>query len=387
MKTYLKKDKGITLVALVITIIILLILAGVAIASLTNKGLFDKTKIAKQNTLEGILKENIILNEYENELNEYTGEKSKIEGKLVDRVNDGTIKIGDYVSYNPEDLDNTLLENLMSNLNIFSGINRSTINSTIKRDELKWRVFDVTENGQVRLISASSTDSKIELKGFNGYNNAVKLIDDVCSVLYDNKDLASKVQNLKIEDIQNKMKTDYTKINNNYNKVFEPKNKYYPSILLKEREQTVTIDKTPITGTELDLSEQKELINQTTSQQVKDWKVKYTYWNKAILPNDFKDNNNKYYELLIGKDSNSYYPEYWMSSRCMGNNSNYAYFRVRYVSSGKIDASSLYGSSGSYEPNCIYAFRPVITLKSDVQIDVTNSGDGSLEEKAYAIKQ
>ena len=386
MKTYLKKDKGITLVALVITIIILLILAGVAIASLTNKGLFDKTKIAKQNTLEGILKENIILNEYENELNEYTGEKSKIEGKLVDRVNDGTIKIGDYVSYNPEDLDNTLLENLKSNLNIFSGINRSTINSTIKRDELKWRVFDVTENGQVRLISASSTDSKIELKGFNGYNNAVKLIDDVCSVLYDNKDLASKVQNLKIEDIQNKMKTDYTKINNNYNKVFEPKNKYYPSILLKEREQTVTIDKTPITGTELDLSEQKELINQTTSQQVKAWKVKYTYWNKAILPNDFKDNNNKYYELLIGKDSNSYYPEYWMSSRCMGNNSNYAYFRVRYVSSGNIDASSLYGSSGSYEPNCIYAFRPVITLKSDVQIDVTNSGDGSLEEKAYAIK-
>lgn len=386
MKTYKKKDKGITLVALVITIIILLILAGVAIASLTNKGLFDKAKIAKQNTLEGILKENIILNEYENELNEYTGEKSKIEGKLVDRVNDGTIKIGDYVSYNPEDLDNTLLENLKSNLNIFSGINRSTINSTIKRDELKWRVFDVTENGQVRLISASSTDSKIELKGFNGYNNAVKLIDDVCSVLYDNKDLASKVQNLKIEDIQNKMKTDYTKINNNYNKVFEPKNKYYPSILLKEREQTVTIDKTPITGTELDLSEQKELINQTTSQQVKAWKVKYTYWNKAILPNDFKDNNNKYYELLIGKDSNSYYPEYWMSSRCMGNNSNYAYFRVRYVSSGNIDASSLYGSSGSYEPNCIYAFRPVITLKSDVQIDVTNSGDGSLEEKAYAIK-
>lgn len=37
MKTYLKKDKGITLVALVITIIILLILAGISIAQLTRK--------------------------------------------------------------------------------------------------------------------------------------------------------------------------------------------------------------------------------------------------------------------------------------------------------------------------------------------------------------
>lgn len=37
MKNILKKDKGITLVALVTTIIILLILAGVTIGTLTNK--------------------------------------------------------------------------------------------------------------------------------------------------------------------------------------------------------------------------------------------------------------------------------------------------------------------------------------------------------------
>ena len=43
-----KSTKGITLVALVITIIILLILAGISISTLTNTGIFEKAKEAKQ---------------------------------------------------------------------------------------------------------------------------------------------------------------------------------------------------------------------------------------------------------------------------------------------------------------------------------------------------
>lgn len=48
MKKLLKNTRGITLVALVITIIILLILAGITIAQLTGNGLFDKAKRAKE---------------------------------------------------------------------------------------------------------------------------------------------------------------------------------------------------------------------------------------------------------------------------------------------------------------------------------------------------
>ena len=44
------KDRGITLVALVITIIILLILATISIQSLTNTGLFKKAQEAKEKT-------------------------------------------------------------------------------------------------------------------------------------------------------------------------------------------------------------------------------------------------------------------------------------------------------------------------------------------------
>ncbi len=43
-----EKNKGITLVALVITIVILLILAGISISTLTNTGIFQKAKDAKK---------------------------------------------------------------------------------------------------------------------------------------------------------------------------------------------------------------------------------------------------------------------------------------------------------------------------------------------------
>ena len=61
----MKQQKGITLVALVITIIILLILAGIAIASITSdNGLFNRAKQAKNNTLEAQTAENTAINSY-----------------------------------------------------------------------------------------------------------------------------------------------------------------------------------------------------------------------------------------------------------------------------------------------------------------------------------
>ena len=44
----MRKNKGITLIALVITIIILLILSGISISALTNQGLFKNAKLAKE---------------------------------------------------------------------------------------------------------------------------------------------------------------------------------------------------------------------------------------------------------------------------------------------------------------------------------------------------
>ena len=67
----LRRNKGITLVALVITIIVLLILAGIAIVALTgDNGLLVRAKQAKNNTLEAQNAENATLGDYENTINE-----------------------------------------------------------------------------------------------------------------------------------------------------------------------------------------------------------------------------------------------------------------------------------------------------------------------------
>ena len=65
------KEEGITLVALVITIIILLILATISIQSLTNTGLFKNAKKAKDETQNAAENQAKTLNEYEGELNKY----------------------------------------------------------------------------------------------------------------------------------------------------------------------------------------------------------------------------------------------------------------------------------------------------------------------------
>ena len=70
------KNKGITLVALVITIIILLILAGISISALTNTGIFGKAKDAKQKSANAELDQNTKLDEYENEIDKYLPKKN-----------------------------------------------------------------------------------------------------------------------------------------------------------------------------------------------------------------------------------------------------------------------------------------------------------------------
>ena len=70
LKTNSKTFKGITLIALVITIIILLILAGLSISALTQTGLFEKANKAKQKSENAQALENATLADYENSINE-----------------------------------------------------------------------------------------------------------------------------------------------------------------------------------------------------------------------------------------------------------------------------------------------------------------------------
>ena len=379
-----KKNKGITLVALVITIVILLILAGISISALTNIGIFQKAKDAKQKSEDAALDQNTKLDEYENEIDKYLPEQGG--EKLVDKVNDGTIKVGDYISYTP---DGASTENILQELATYSGSENENTTSTLtqeidKEKGLKWRVLDV-KDGKVRLISDRPTTSKITLSGAKGYNNAVYILDKTCKKLYNNSKLASNVQNLKIEDIQDHLVYDYTQYPNSnvdtgkYGGTKEYTDyKSYPNIFAKEK--TGWVDGTQ--GTELSLSEQTAPINETNTTANEKIKITQTYWYKAMSANDFDgENKEMYYKLFINNGSD--YPTYWMSSRCVyadsdpaGSDDAYfdrAAFNVRYVYSGLVLARRLC-DSGFGGGSSVFAFRPCITLNSNVQV---TSGNGS----------
>ena len=330
--------------------------------------MFKNAKIAQNATEKAEAEQGKTLNEYEDEINKYLETNKKVEGKIVDRVNDGKIKIGDYVKYTP---DTASTATILQELNTYSGSNENTT-STLTQEKLNWRVLDV-KDGQVRLISEVPTTSTIALSSYNGYNNAVKLLDDTCNVLYNNSKLASKVQNLKIEDITAYMKTQPTEDTTEY----KPTNINYPKILEQEENQTV---ENSVTNNKLGVSEQHDFVTTGKATSATST-LKNTYWYKSMTSEDFKDS--KYYELLINNGSN--YATYWMSSRCVSAVSFNASFHVRYVGSGRVYANALCHSRDDGIPHA-NAFRPVITLNSNVQIDTANSGNGKTAEQGYAIK-
>ena len=412
-----KREKGITLVALVITIIILLILAGISISALTNQGLFAKAQDAKKQSEIANIKEKIQLDIYEKQLEPPVGsitdaqlktilekyftdvpetlpedlstltltsksEYGSYSIKVTDVYNGTTIKgtqqptlaskvqPGDYVTYTP---DPASTDAIITELGQYSGSTANTSSTLTQEEGLKWRVLDVVD-GKVRLISEVPTTSKVTLYGYNGYNNAVYLLDKTCKTLYSKVGYSENVQNLKIEDIQNKMSRDYTTIDPNYGQPFTPTTYKYPSIFAQEEGQTITGAGITQPETRLGLSEQTNPITGTNTAT--SWTVKYTYWNKTMAESDFT--NPIYYNLFIKNGSN--YSTYWMSSRCVKANSVDAPFHVCLVSSGRVDANCLYRSD-DYPRSGAFALRPVVTLNSNVLV---KSGEGT-PESAYEI--
>ena len=107
----MKKQKGITLVALVITIIVLLILAGVSIATLTgNNGILTHANNAKERTEQEEKDEKVDLAKQEDLINEYT---KGIEVEQVTDENPGILEVD-------EKNENTYIINSIEDLVFFA---------------------------------------------------------------------------------------------------------------------------------------------------------------------------------------------------------------------------------------------------------------------------
>ncbi len=163
-----EKNKGITLIALIITIIILLILAGIAIASLTNMKILDQANKAKETHKESEIKEEINLAVQEIIIEEL-GDNSltKIANKLPQKLDGLTSEIknnkiiGEYKGYQYTIdeminitvqkitgimIDYSLSENNYTNKDIILTISAISTNGKIKNIEAPGNIEKKEEN-------------------------------------------------------------------------------------------------------------------------------------------------------------------------------------------------------------------------------------------------
>ena len=249
-KQLIKTSNGVTLIALVITIIVLLILAGVVIATLTgDNGILTKARTAQTTTNEKDEEEQIKIGYSEYLIADQTGKQAdfKVSGATVtgnkgdwkikfgktgkeyyfdgDTITkdvwkqDGdtitnietnqTLKVGDYVDYDPT------LEANASDLTYTSKTDRTGTNSdqefnvsTYKNAGYGWRVLG-TSNGKIRLISeefigaGTYTDSnrtKYTLKGQQGFINGIEELNKISAIFGHGKG-AEKATSITAEDI------------------------------------------------------------------------------------------------------------------------------------------------------------------------------------------
>ena len=118
-----RENKGITLVALVITIIILLILAGISIQAITNTGLFANAKRAKDESMKGQLEEEISLAIQSIQTEEiYKGNSVTLEtlagGQLENALTDITVELnGEEINGEYKNYEYTIDSNLKVTIN------------------------------------------------------------------------------------------------------------------------------------------------------------------------------------------------------------------------------------------------------------------------------
>ena len=367
----MQKNKGITLIALVVTIIILLILAGISIAMLTGQnGILNRAQEAKEKTETSQEDENEKLQGYESTIEQYVG-----------KIPEG-LQVGETVKYSPSGTYNWQAKYCSATLTedvTLSSKSGEAFNLT------EWKVLSI-ENGKVELIPTKPTEGTVYLGQAQGYNNGVKLLNDACNGLYSNKSKGITARSLNMEDIEKYMeKTKLIEVHSYANaaKYGEQvttaygSNKNYPTIY--ESENLSVVDGSKKTKG-LGMSEQDTFIERTDAGGTDGKKTAttsiqpyQTYWYKdnSYMQGAFKTATSgvNYYDLLIPQGPSTYY---WIASRCVNANSGNCNFDMCYVNKGYVNANYMYDSGRSTNDDSNALF-PVVSLNASlISKDETN---------------
>lgn len=389
-----KEQKGITLVALVVTIIVLLILAGITLSTvLGNNGLIQKTKSAAQAYQNAAAQEQIELENVEETIMQQMGRSAN---SLI-----GKISVGDYIRYNPvegiasADLNSLAkytspageLEIKKNNNNViheYCNNSNGIINNREYSEAFKlldedgnfvtdgytvvknvagngyaeqkfeakssnnlWRVLDDGYvSGEVKLISENEIKTKdnsnFYLGGILGYNNGSTELDNICAIFGHGKG-AKEAKCITMEDIDKL--TGFDKTQYGYN------------------------------------------VSRRVGRDInKSWKNTVYVYNGTSVIGTATEQKAKIYDMLI-KRNNTNYRDYYVKPSCVGvtegsENSRTAQFGYHRVSFDMVSFFCSYDASATYDDDdknehgfpISSGINPVVTLKAGVE---AKGGDGT----------
>ena len=210
----MRKNKGITLIALIITIIILLILVGVSINLAIKGDLFDSAEKAVSGTNDKVAQEQTRVDELMGELERVESQNAVHNWQYTDSTrakirctctrckafNDGdstgrTLSIGQQIGETESKTGSTSITSAKSG-------DESDQTLTLNAEETKWVVFGYEDkdndglNEVLLLTTEHPTTNKIYFYGATGYNNVVEEINRMCKELY-----GTNARGMTIEDV------------------------------------------------------------------------------------------------------------------------------------------------------------------------------------------
>ncbi len=392
-------EHGVTLVALVVTIIIMLILAGVVLnLTLGDNGIINKAKRAVEEYDQSEQEEKEALDNLEKEMDKALINPNDYIGAFVTgyEPDEKTYTISASTSGVPE-------KNYGTN-----GIKENGDQEFTTDPNMQWRIWDY-DGTTITIISSKSTTTSLYLSDAAGYNNGVYAINEIARQCYTQQGLKDiTVRNLRRTDIQKISTYDYTNYKHKEEEYVETDETTGNLIYFGETKTYDENHTSPAmwktfdsqwdynyssgakTGDdkECDIWEEEHGYTQENGTDAGDasTEFKQSYYYHQYNESEFK--NSQYYDMIFKDgEGKSIEKNYWLAGRDVHLYSSYCGFGLHYVYAHSkkpfICADGVYYSSDTTKtPE--YALRPFVSinLKSNNLELVEKSGD----TKSYEIK-
>lgn len=409
-------NRGITLIALVVTIIVLLILAGISISMLSgDNGILNRAVQAKDATRGGEVQETVTLAAANNTGADYIGGTKQTRAEVIAQLHrDG--KLTDSEVATLEENDVITIGGITIDFSVLGGSNweYDHATQTVKKGNLelkigdyvnttpytvdgkqfdgKWRVLG-EENGQLLLVSANYVDFQgstgpegtplILLQGSNGIDNEVERLNTLSAKFADGTK-TEKGRSIKVEDVNkitgyNPMearmnsndltqKTPFSngnidQYNNNITYTMKDGKVWYKGDQAKTTETQSSYTKFWLPGTSSDITEPF-----TTKSTY------YVYYPETYGPFPASavasgqtmegiSSSSPAYDMLFKPQSNI---PYWLASPCVHAYSGHASWGLFIVAPpGYVPNINLWNSYGG-SSSSTYGVRPAVSLKSNI---------------------